>query len=487
MRLFSTAFLCVLLSAFPFITKGQMNTASMDLETCVRYALENNIQVRLQKLNVEQNDVQLTQSKHERYPNLNGNVGHNYTWGRSFDVFTNAPVTQRVQSNSFSINSNLILFNGLRVSNTIRQAGLRKEASLEDLKKQENDLALGVITAYINILFNKENLENARRQLQNSSEQLQRTELLVRQGALPEANLLDLQSQNANDRLLVVQSENNLSLSFLQLRQLLQIQDDGSPFDVVTPALDLPTNATLETIAQIYREAEGSLPEIKSADINVRSAELGIRIAQANYYPTLSVGGNLSTFYSSAQLRQVVGQRPTGEINTVPIGYFETPLIGTRVPVFTDIPVTERITQDFPFWQQLEESSRKGFGFNLSIPIYNRNQAKAGVQTAQIQREQARLNAMLVRNQVRQDVENAYYNVAAAVNTYNANKARSGALQETFRAVEQRYTAGTLNITDFQVARNNLANAQSDLIRAKYDLIFRRKILDFYMGRELKL
>lgn len=473
------------------------SSKQLKLEECIQYALDNNLQVRQQNLSVQLNEETLEQSKHSRYPNLNVFVGHNYNWGRSFDVFTNAPVTQRVQSNNFSVSSSVPIFNGFSISNTIKKNKLDLEAGKLDLEKQKNDLILNVVTAYLNVLFNKENLDNARRQLQNSASQIERTDKLVKAGVLSETSLLDLKSQNANDRVLVIQNENSLQLSKLTLKQLLQIENTSEEFDIVVPALSDPTLQTVsEPLESLFTSAEQFLPEVKSADINLKSSELGIKIAEANYYPTLSLNANISTFYSSAQKTQVVGQRETGEVTTIPIGYLVNPFTGipdlplslpNQIPVLRDIPETEVVLSDFNFGDQLQKSLRRNIGFSLSIPIYNRNQAKSSVANAQIRREQARVNALIVRNQLRQTVETAYYDVLAAINTFDANRTRVNALQETFRVTEQQYNNGAANDTDYQVARNNLANAQADLIRSKYDLIFKRKILDFYLGKELKL
>ncbi len=491
----------LILTAILLVESFYLNAQNtqMKLEECIQYALENNLQVRQQDLSVQLSEERLVQSKHNRYPNLNAFVGHNYNWGRSFDVFTNAPVTQRVQSNNFSLNSSVTIFNGFSISNTIKRNALDVESGKFDLEKQKNDLILNVVTAYLNVLFNKENLDNARRQLQNSASQIERTEKLVNAGVLPETTLFDLKSQNANDRVLVIQSENNLQLSKLTLKQLLQMDNaSAQDFDIVVPTFSEPSLQTIsESVNTIFDSSEGTLPEVRSADIALKSAELGVKIAQANYYPTLSLNGSISTFYSSAQKTQIVGQRETGEIETLPIGYLVNPFnsqqfpdlpnLPGQLPVFADFPSTELITTDFTFSNQLEESLRRNIGLSLSIPIYNRNQVKSSVANAQIQREQARVNSLIVRNQLRQTVETSYYDVLAAINTYDANRTRVSSLQETFRVTEQQYEAGSVNVTDYQVARNNLANAQADLIRAKYDLIFKRKILDFYLGKELKL
>ncbi len=461
------------------------------LQQCVDYALQNNLDVKLQQLNIDDTKAQFDQAKFARMPSLNGFASHNYNWGRSFDVFTNAPVTQRVRSNNFGVNSNVTLFNGMRNQNTIVQSRQNYEASQVDLEKSKNDLMLNVVSAYLQILFDNENLNNAQRLLLNTEEQIEQTEKLVRGGVLAETNLLDLLSQKASDEVQVVNAENALTFSILRLKQLLQLNDE-EPFDVVIPEIEDPTtDLIIENASTIYQTAEATLPEIKSADLNVQSAETGIKIAQGNYYPTLTMSAGINTFYSSAQEVQV-SQEITGT-ETQTIGFINLPPdlvpdgVPLQYPVFSELPIRELVTSDFLFWDQLDESLRQSIGVTLQIPIYNRHQVKTAVNRSKIQYERSRLNAQLTRNQLRQNIETARQDVVAASKTFAANKKRLEALQETFRVTEVQFNSGAANITDYNVARNNLVSAQSDLLRTKFDYVFKMKVLDFYLGKELKL
>jgi len=482
----STLFLSILLFA-----AVQAQETQWTLQQCVDYALQNNIDVKLQQLNIDDNKALFDQSKFARMPNLNGFVNHNYNWGRSFDVFTNAPVTQRVRSNNFALSAGVTLFNGMQNQNTLVQSRQNFQASQADFEKAKNDLMLNVVSSYLQILFDTENLNNAQRLLLNTEEQIIQTEKLVKGGVLAETNLLDLLSQKASDEVQVVNSENALSFSILRLKQLLQLNDEDA-FDIVIPDIDDPaTDLLIEDANTIYQTAEATLPEIKSADLNEQSAKTGIKIAQGNYYPTLSMSAGINTFFSSAQAIQV--SREVTGTETQAIGFINLPpdLVpdGTplQYPVFSELPVQELVTSEFPFWDQLDESLRQSIGFSLNIPIYNRHQVKTGVNRSKIQYERARLNSQQIRNQLRQNIETARQDVLAASKTFGANTRRLEALQETFRVTETQFNIGAANITDYNVARNNLINAQSDLLRAKFDYIFKMKVLDFYLGKELKL
>jgi len=486
------AFYCLFFSAF--------SQEKWTLEQCIEYARENNLTVKLNDLTVKQNEALLEQAIHARYPNLNAQISHNYNWGRSFDVFTNAPVTERVQSNNFGIASSTTLFSWFSITNSIKQSKLDLEGSQLDAEQTKLDIALDISTAYLQILFNRENLENARRQAASSAEQIDRTQKLVDAGVLPQSNVFDLKSQNATDQLQVVNAENTLDLSKLQLKQLLQM-DESTEFDIVIPELPEPDeNFSFEDPATIFSVAETTQPNVKSADIAVQSAELGIDIAQANYYPTLSLNANLNTFYSSAQDIQLVDRVPSDETTTQSLGLvdvsFLQPFNGLlpdgitlppSIPLQTEVPELVPVFEDFGFWNQLDESLRQNIGVTLTIPIYNRNQAKTSFENARIQRERARINAQSTRNQLRFNIEQAYQNVVAAAKTYASNKVRVNALQETFRVTQAQLARGLSNSTDLTIANNNLVNAQTDLLRSKYDYVFRQKILDFYMGKELKL
>lgn len=455
-----------------------------DLNACVTYALTHNLETGLRQLSVLESQNRYREAKHSRYPNLNAFAGHSYNWGRSFDVFTNAPVTQRVRSNNFSINSSAIIFNGFRIKHTIKQAALAVESAEFALEKQKNDLVLGVVTAYVNVLFGKETCENAKRQKENTAAQLARTEKLVSAGVLPKSDLFNLKSQYANDDLRLVEQENNFALARLSLRQLLQIEKDET-FELATPVLPDTLLTILPPEAEaVYTAAEATFPEVKNADLNVENADLGIKIAKSGFYPTLSASAGINTFYSSAQKEKWV-QMPTGKKFSLPIGYFTNPTDKQQISVFADRPQMQWRKQTFSFGNQLRESLRENIGFSLSIPIYSRYQLRTKLANSKIGKQKAEINAQRIRNELQKASETAYFNVLAAQKTYRASQKKLAALAETFRLSAQKYNNGALNVTEYQLARNNFTNAKSDLIRAKYDLFFKQKVLDFYLGKKM--
>ncbi|MDW7691876.1 TolC family protein [Flammeovirgaceae bacterium SG7u.111] len=469
-----------LLFSFALLCYASHAQEKWDLQKCIDYAISNNLDLRLSELSIERNEATLQQSKHARYPDLNGFANQNYNWGRSFDVYTNDAVTARVRSNNFGLNSSVTLFNGFSIANTIKRDEMTLKASKADLKDSEYNLIMNIATFYLQIIFNLENLDIAQRQLENSNEQITRTEKLVNAGVLPESNLLDLLSQRATDDLQVVNAENTLALSILNLKQLLQLPA-SEEFEIEIPELPDPEEAPIIMESEdIFKISESILPVVESADLNIEASELSIEIAKSNYYPTLTLSGGINTFYSSAQ--QFRQQVIPGSFTESSLGYFYNDN-GTTSPVYTVQPQFERIP--FGFQDQLSESLRQSLGFTLRIPIYNKNQIKTGVSIAQINREQARVSAQRVRNQLRQDIETARQNVLAASKTYNSNSKRVEALRETYRVTNQRFSVGAVNSTELTIARNNLVNAESDMLRSKYDFIFRSKLLDFLMGKPI--
>lgn len=475
-RLFKKVFAAAAMVTLPYFAQAQEYT----IQQCVEFALKNNIALKINALTVEGNQATLIQSKMARLPNLNGFANQGFNIGRNIDPFTNSFTTDPVRSNTFNLSTNVVLFNGLRQVNTIKQNQITLEASQFDLERAKNDLTLDIINAYVTIMFNRELLGVSKLQLSNTEEQLDRTMKLIQAGSLPEANKYNLISQKALDEQGVTSSENNVMLANLRLKQLLQIPDT-QPFEVVIPQVGEPASNFLTMAAvDVYKIAEGSQPQIKSADKNIEGANLGIEIAKGNAYPTLTLNGSISAIYSSQNVNRVLNPDQT-QWRTQPIGFVgndPTQIVNTISPTFN----IERRA----FASQLDQSRNQNFSLALNVPIFNRYQIKTAVANAKIQQERATLTAMNVRNQLRQLIEQAYADARAANKTYDANKVRVEASEQALKVAEQRLNFGSGNATDYSVAKNNLNIAQSELIRAKYNYILRIKVLDFYAGKPLE-
>lgn len=460
-----------------------ISSQKWSLDSCINYALRQNIQLKITELGIENSELALKQSKNDRLPNANASISHNYNWGRSLDPFSNSFVSQRIQTNNLSLSSSATLYNGFRLKNTIAQNELQVESDKLNYGQSQNDLMLNIASNYLQIVLNKEITENARRQKTSTQAQYERTGKLVEAGVLPRANLYDLEAQLAADQQQIILGENNLMLAKLQLRQLLQLPPTED-FDIVVPEVGNPS-AILDSKNpyQIYQIAETTQPNIKGADVNIEVAKKGIDIAEAGRIPTLSViAGAGSNYTSNQKTRFDATSASISGVDT--IGYI---LDGAGLP--NDYVVSPNVvfgTENFGFFDQLNESFRYNLGLSLQIPIFNRFQVDNGIQRAKIQTQNAQLNSKLVRTQLYQTIEQAYISARAAKASFEASQTRVKALEETVRVMEKRLEAGAANSTEYTVVKNNLSVAQADLLRAKYEFIFRIKVLEFYEGEELK-
>ncbi|MFH6982379.1 TolC family protein [Marinoscillum luteum] len=443
--------LTLLILFFTFTAFAQSDSLYvLDLQQCIDIAIENNLSVRRSNLQEQLAQVNLNQSRASQLPSLNVGGNYGYNWGRSIDPTTNSFITQQINFTGVSGSANMTLFNWFRITNTIKQNRMSLESSQYAVDKAENDISLNVVTFYLNVIFNRELFENAEYQLRSSQEQLERTKKLVAGGALPRTNELELISQVATNEVQLVTAQNNLDLALLSLKQAMLIPT-SQDIELIIPDLTLEGEADLTISSdEVFEAAVASMPEIQSAELQVQSALMGVKVAESGYAPALSLSGGFRSNYSDAY-KQLVN------------GSFET----------------------VAFNDQMNQNFSKSLTLNLSIPIFNNLQAKSSVENAKINLQQAEITVLEQKNLLRQTIETAYNDAFAASKTYAASSRQVEALEETFRSVENQYNLGAANFTDYQVASNNLFRAKSDLVRAKFDFIFKKKILDFYQGNSL--
>lgn len=453
-----------------------------DLQRCVTYATENNLTLKLSDLTKQANEATYNQSQYSRLPNLNGSAGQSWNYGFGINPATNQIVNTQVWSNNYGLNSSVTLFNGNSINNTIKQNANNVEVAKYDYERAKNDLILNVLNNYLQIVLNKELVEVAKIQAKNTEEQLDRTLKLIEAGRLAEFNKYDLMSQKANDELRIVTAQNNVSAAEVRLKQLLQLPME-EPFDLEIPAINDPDENTILTpAAEVYNTAEATQPMIKVADLQIKSADYGINIAKANLYPTLSLNAGANTRFSSASTLMIRDVRT--QIVTTEIGYVGN---DPNNKVFNQSPRNIPRVEDGGYLELLNQNLGYFVGLNLQIPIFNRFQVRNGITQATIQRQRTVVQAQQTRNQLRQTIEQSYIDAKAAAKSFTANKVRANALKESTAVAEQRFNLGAINMVEYTLSKNNLAIAQSDMVRTKYEYIFRLKVLDFYMGREIKL
>ena len=457
----------------------EANPQKWTLQACVEYAMQHNLQLKQSELTTQTNRNNLQQSKANMLPSLNGTASHSYNLGRSIDPFTNSVVqNQTVQSNSFGMGLNMNLFSGLQTQNMIERNKLTVKASELDIETNKNTISLQVVNAYTQILFTQELLSNAKVQLETTKLQVSRTEKLVNAGSLPQTNLLDLKSQLASDELNVVNNENQLEMAKLNLLQLLQ-KPATEAIEIVVPNLDAPQTALQRNAQQIYEAAEQLQPQIKAAELRVKSAERSIALAKGGYMPSLSLSAGIFTNYSSIAKRFVAD----GSLIEYPTGAYWRDANNNPIPVYQSTKGGS--IEKFAYFKQLDNNLRENLAFNLNIPIFSNLQNKTNVANAIIGKESARYSAETTKNSLRQTIEQAYLDAKLAAKRYATTQKQVDALKESFRATEQRFNVGVLNSVDYNLAKNNLNRAETDLIRTKYDYIFKVKVLDFYEGKPL--
>lgn len=448
----------------------------LDLQECVRIALENNLTLKRSALLKENAKVNMDQSRASQLPSANLGGSYGYNWGRSIDPTTNQFSSQQIGFTGFNGSASMVVFNWFRLANSVKQNRLLLESAVLDEEKSRNDISLNIVTFYLNVIFNKELLENVEYQLESSEEQLERTKKLVASGALPRTNELELISQVASSEVNLINAQNSLDLAILSLKQGMMLTAIQK-IDIVIPDIDASFE-DLTPLEQVYQSALSNMPEIKSAERQAQSAETGISVAKSGYTPTLSLNAGFSTNYSDA-----FGDRFIEDPTLDPIS-FDTGLRtdGDGIVYGTQ---SQGTFEKYGFSDQFRDNLSKQVSLNLSIPIFNNLSNTSNVQRQRIALAQAEINVDEQKNLLRQIVESAHNDANASSKVYSASEKQVQALEETFRSVESQYNLGAANFTDYQVASNNLFGARSDLVRAKYDYIFKMKILDFYQGKTL--
>lgn len=422
------------------------------LEECITYAFENNIQIMQSRLQSETAEINLLQSKLDFAPSINAGSNLNYNWGRNIDPVTNIYNNQQTMNNNYNLNGQIDLFNGMSKWNTLKKNEVDLKSRQYYSEEIENSIALTLTRAYLNILFNHELLLVSKEQLEVTQKQIERTSKLVEAGTLPKGDLLEITAQGATEETNLISSENSLSLAYLDLKQILDLPAETS-FDIDRPNIELSNDINLIPSEQVYANAVETMPEIIGGELDLQSAEHSVRIAKSMLYPRLSLSGGIGTNYNDTQREDILDP--------------ESPTMS--------------------FGDQIKNNRGEYLTLSLSVPIFNGYSAKSSVKRAQVQSISQSFELELRKNQLRKTIEQQYYDALAAYKTYNASKISVESLKESFKYTEEKFNVGMVNSVDYSLAKMKLTQAESDLLRNKYDYIFKTKILDFYMGIPLTL
>ncbi len=431
----------LLLTCFSAITYAQPRAYS--LSDCIARALENNLQVRQAGLSTEVKQVNREQAAAMRFPTLDATARQNFSWSDQQNpdgsyVFTGS------NGNSVSLNSGLVLFNGFRNENTIKQAELEYNSARFDVETMRENISLQVLGSYLQVLYAGELVTNSRNQLLSTGSQLglakERLELRV----ISQADYLQVKAQEASEKLTLANAEKQLQLSRLNLMQLLELPVNDT-FAIVTPDFSNAGRQLLTTnAAGVFQTALGYKPEVKSAALQKQIAAYDIEIAKGGYLPSLSLTAGLGTSYNS-------------------------------------------LAENLKFASQLDHNLTPTLGLTLSIPVFQQKQVKTQVSLARINAASADLAEQTALNQLRKSVETAWADVVSAEKELDAGTGQYEAMQASFAVAKERFNLGVINSVDFLYEKTNLINAESQLLQARYNLIFSYKVLDFYQGKPLEL
>lgn len=459
-----------------FLGSAAAQQKKWTLRECVDYALEHNISIQQSELDVQAAAIDRTDALGRMLPSVNATGNHSWNIGLNQNITTGLLENQTIQYTSAGLNAGIDIYNGLQAQNRLRRSRLTAIAAQYQLTKMRDDISLNVANAFLQVIFNKENVKVQKELLLNNEKQMARTDELVKAGSVPRGDLLDMQATVASNRQAVLVAENTLLLSRLSLAQLLQLEDFQN-FDVEDRDYEVADSATMLLGPEaIYDKAKSFRVEIKIAQTNLDIAERDVKIARGAYHPSLQGFYSFST--RAAYSPRVVGSVPT----VVPIGTVEG--TGQNVLATVNQPIFGSAASVI---DQFDQNKGHSFGFQLNIPILNGFAARNGVQRAKIALERGRIAYNQAQLDLERNVYTAFTDAKGALNSYEAAVAALEARSEAYKYAQEKFNVGLMNAFDLNQAQTLYANAQSEVLRTKYDYIFRVKVVEFYFGIPIML
>jgi len=444
------SFVLALLLCLGFSANAQ--TKQWTLEECIRYALDNNISIKLSELDVKNAAIDKKDAFGNYLPTVNGSASHSWNIGLNVNPVTNIASTQTTQYTSLGVNAGVDIFKGLQNQNIYRRTKLAIIASQYQLVKMQEDISLNVANAFLEILFNKENLKVKQEQLAIDEKRYSRSEEMVNAGTIPRGDLFDLKATVATDKQAIIIAENSLLISKLSLAQLLQLKE-FTDFDVIDDTnLQDENNIMSQNPVDIYNKAKEIRTELKIAQTNLEISQRNVIIAKGAYQPTLT---GFYSFGTSASY----SDRITTDIN------------GNLIYRGPD-----------PVLTQFSDNKGHNFGFQLSVPIFNGFATKNNVERNKVTLERSKIDLEQKTLDLQRNVYTAFTDAKGALNAYESSVVTLEARQQAYNFSKEKFDVGLMNSFDFTQAQTLLTNAQSDILRAKYDYIFKIKILEFYFG-----
>jgi len=461
------------------------------LKECIEHALENNISVKQSLLDIESAEIDKSDAIGNYLPSLNGSISNAWNTGLTQNVVTNTLETQQVRNSSYSITAGMSIFNGLQNLRLMQRAELNQLASQYGLSKMKDDISLFVANGYLTVLTNKANLAAIISQNEVTQEQIQRTKDLVDAGVLPQGDLLEIQATDASEKRNITNSENQVRISLISLAQILLIEDYEN-FDIVDEGYAIiDEGISQKDISEIITAAQENRSEVKIAETNLELARKDLQIARGAYYPSLTAFINYNTMETDAT-QSIPIIDPDNPLLETQAQIGNVNIDGEQKPVFGVVPNIIGSTEldPDPFIDQLWQNDGISYGFQLQVPIFNGLATRNNVRRrlVNIKRQENLLE------QAKLDLEsNVYQAYVDAKGSYKAFEAAQKALASQELAYEyakERYDVGLTNAFDFSQSKLRFDNAQIQANQAKYEYIFRLKVLELYFGipaTELKI
>lgn len=418
------------------------------LSECMQYAIDHNIELKQQELNVENSEIELNTSLNKRLPDLSAGAGQSVNFGRSPSMATGIYEQNTSAGTSFSLYSSLPIYNGLRIAHEINSNELNLQAATEGFNRAKENLSLNVAGYYLEVLFKKELLKVSVEQCALTTKQVERTQIMADEGKVPRSQVYDLKAQWAKEELARINAQNDLSQSLLNLAQLLNVSNAES-FDILEPEyLSSMDIALIQNPDAVYESALALKPVIKEADFRYRSSEVGIKMAKSYFLPTVNLGFSYNNGFNY--------------------------LFGSGV-------------NNISLSSQISNNQREAISLNISIPIFNRFQTRNQVRSAQLNRNNRALELDNAKINLQKEIQQAYRSALAAQARYYATETACQSSLEAFKYAEERYQLQMISAYEYSEAQTKLFSSRSEQVQAKYDFLFRVKILDFYSGVEIAL
>ncbi len=455
-------------------TNPNQEKLSWTLEQCVDYALSNNLNVQDQVIGEHRAENAFSQDKLDRFPILNASASHNYNFGRTIDPFTNQFVNRSIQSNNFSLTSSVTVYNGSRISQTIKRSENEVLRSKLQTEATQNQIGLSVADAFLQIIFAQNQLKNFEEINKSTVTQLEQAKALYEGGATNQSQYLTLKAQDARDQMNIQSAKGSIRTAYVRLKQIMQLDHDN--FEIVIPELERVPESNNWSLAGVLINAESTIPDLQLAKSQWRSAELSESIAKSNLYPRVNLFANVNSLYSETRLEQFNPQ-----LTSRAIGYVE----GTNDAVITEF--TTYSTKVASFGKQLGDNFGQAAGVSVSVPIFNNNQAKANIEDAKLAAQMSKNNIDRTAMNMKSDIIQAYTDYENALASYNAAVENEKAQKENYDFALKLSNAGASTTADMILALNEWSRAKIDVERAKYQLVFSNTVLHYYNTGEISI